>query len=369
MKRLSETAFSGSHFHLLTVYTASSPAMIVQRTTKRATISDVARLAGVSIATVSRVLNGTAPVAEETVQAVNSAIVTLDYAPHAAARTLAGRRTDTIGLLLPEISDAFYAPLIRGIEHRAREAGFDLLIHTAANRSQGTDRIQMPLDEHNTDGLLVFTDRLGVDSLTRFHNRGFPLVLLFRSAPAHLDIPVVTLENKAGAASVVEHLIVAHNCQRIAFLAGPSGNEDSCWREAGYREALRAHGIADDPTLHGLGNFDNETAQATVQQWLAQGLQFDAIFAGDDEAALGAILALNRAGKRAPEDVAVVGFDDVPFAHLTSPKLTTVRAPIEMAGQQAAGMLIAMIQGDDVERFVLLPTEMVIRQSCGCSSV
>ncbi len=341
--------------------------MTVQRSPKRATISDVARLAGVSIATVSRVLNGTAPVAEETVQQVNSAIAALNFAPHAAARTLAGRRTDTIGLLLPEISGAFFSPLIRGIETGAREAGFDLLIHSTADQFRVDGRAQMPLDEHNSDGLLVFTNRLSETELARFHGRGFPLVLLYRSAPAGLDIPVVTLENKAGARSVVEHLIVAHGCRRIAFLAGPPGNEDSCWREAGYREALRNHGIPDDPALHGVGNFDDVTAQAAVEQWLRQGVQFDAIFAGDDEAATGCILALSQAGKRVPEDVAVVGFDDVPFAHLMSPKLTTVRAPIETAGHQAARMLIALIQGDEVERLVLLPTELIIRQSCGCN--
>jgi len=341
--------------------------MTVQRSPKRATITDVARLAGVSIATVSRVLNGTAPVAEETVQQVNQAIAALDYAPHAAARTLAGLRTETIGLLLPEISGAFFSPLIRGIESGAREASFDLLIHTTADQYRDHDRMQMPLDEHNTDGLLVFTNRLSEAELARFHSRGFPLVLLYRSAPVGTGIPVVTLENKAGARSVVEHLIVAHGCRRIAFLSGPPGNEDSCWREAGYREALQAHGIADDPALHGVGNFDDVKAQATVEQWLRQGMAFDAIFAGDDEAATGCILALHQAGKRVPEDVAVVGFDDVPFAHLMTPKLTTVRAPIETAGHQAARMLIALIQGDEVDRLVLLPTELIIRQSCGCN--
>lgn len=341
--------------------------MTVQRSPKRATISDVARLAGVSIATVSRVLNGTAPVAEETMLQVNQAIAALDFAPHAAARTLAGRRTDTIGLLLPEISGAFYSPLIHGIESSAREAGFDLLIHTTADRFREGGRIQLPLDEHNTDGLLVFTDRLSDAELARFHGRGFPLVLLYRSAPAGLDIPVVTLENKAGARGLVEHLIVTHGCRRIAFLAGPSGNEDSSWREAGYREALRAHGIDDDPALHGLGDFDNGRARATVQQWLSQGVLFDAIFAGDDDAAMGCIQALTEAGRRVPEDVAVVGFDDVLLAGLMVPRLTTVRTPIETAGRQAARLLISLIQGEAVEQLVLLPTELVIRQSCGCN--
>lgn len=340
--------------------------MTVQRSPKRATISDVARMAGVSIATVSRVLNGTAPVAEETVFQVNHAIATLDYAPHAAARTLAGRRTDTIGLLLPEIGGAFYAPLIQGVESVAGAAGFDLLIHATADQFRNHDRFQMPLDEHNTDGLLVFTNRLSDAELARFHGRGFPLVLLFRSAPASLDIPAVIVENKAGARSLVEHLIVEHGRRRIAFLAGPAGNQDSYWREAGYLEALRSHGIADDPALHEVGAFDDRQGQAATERLLQQGVPFDAIFAGDDEAAMGCIQALTQAGMRVPEDVAVVGFDDVLFARLMTPKLTTVRAPIETAGRQAARMLISLIQGDEVERLVLLPTELVIRQSCGC---
>lgn len=340
--------------------------MTVQRSPKRATITDVARLAGVSIATVSRVLNGTAPVADETVQQVTSAMVALNYAPHAAARTLAGRRTDTIGLLLPEISGAFYSPLIHGIESGAREAGFDLLIHTTADQYREHGRIQMPLDEHNTDGLLVFTNRLTDAELSQFHSHGFPVVLLYRSSPPGLGIPAVTLENKAGARMAVEHLIVEHGCRRIAFLSGPSGNEDSRWREAGYRQALQSHDIPEDPALRGVGNFDDVRAQAQVEQWLRQGLHFDAIFAGDDEAAMGSILALNQAGKRVPEDVAVVGFDDVLFARLMTPRLTTVRAPIETAGQEAARLLISLIQGEEVQELVLLPTELIVRESCGC---
>jgi DNA-binding LacI/PurR family transcriptional regulator len=305
-------------------------------------------------------------VAEETVQQVNSAIEALSFAPNPAARTLAGRTTDTIGLLLPEISGAFYTPLIRGIESGASEAGFDLLIHTTAEGFRERGRTQMPLDEHNTDGLLVFTNRLNDAELARFHSRHFPLVLLYRSAPAASNIPVVTLENKAGARSLVEHLIVAHGCRRIAFLAGPADNEDSYWREAGYRDALRAHGIEDDPALHGVGAFDDKQGQAATERLLRQGVPFDAVFAGDDEAAMGCIQALTQAGVRVPEDVAVVGFDDVLFARLMTPRLTTVRAPIETAGRQAAAMLISLIQGDEVERLVLLPTELVIRQSCGC---
>lgn len=335
------------------------------RSHKRATISDVARLAGVSISTVSRVVNGTAPVAEDTVYQVNRAIEALHYAPHAAARTLAGRRTDTIGLLLPEISGAFYAPLIRGIETAARESGFDLLIHSAPPTDRPR-RTQLPLDEHNTDGLLVFTGRLAEQELAQLHARGFPLLLLYRSSPAGLSIPAVTLENKAGARQLVEHLITVHGCRRIAFLAGPPGNEDSVWREAGYADALRQHGMAPDPALRGVGWFNEAGGREAVQAWLKQRLDFDAIFAADDETASGAILALREAGVRVPEDVAVVGFDDVPFARLLVPPLTTVRAPIETVGMTAARHLIDLIHGRPVEPVTLLPTELVVRQSCGC---
>ena len=325
--------------------------MIAQRSNKRATISDVAKMAGVSISTVSRVVNETAPVAGETVQQVRQAIEALDYTPHAAARSLAGRRTGTIGLLLPEIGGAFYAPMLRGIEAGALEAGFDLLIHASATVLQERSNGSLPLGEHNVDGLLVFTNRLTDAEISRLVRRGFPLVLLHRTPPAGLDIPCVTFENKAGTRRLIEHLIVVHGCRRIGFLAGPDGNEDSYWRELGYREALAAHDIPFDPNLRSVGAFDEEQAEAAVAA---------------EDGATGAIQALRRAGQRVPEDVAVAGFDDVPFARLMTPPLTTVRAPIELAGQQAASQLIALIQGGEAESSTLLPTELVIRRSCGC---
>jgi DNA-binding LacI/PurR family transcriptional regulator len=335
---------------------------------RRATISDVAKLAGVSIATVSRVVNETAPVAGETVREVQMAMAKLDYTPNAAARSLAGRKTKTIGLLLPEIAGEFFLPLIRGIESIVQDQGFDLLIHASSQPYRERGGMISPLGEHNVDGLLVFTDRLSDSAITRLHGRGFPLVLLHRSPPAGLDIPCVTFENKAGARRLVEHLIVEHGSRRIAFLAGPQGNEDSYWREAGYREALGEHDIALDPDLIGIGEFNDIKAQAVVAGWLRQGLEFDAIFAGDDEAATGAMLALRRAGKRIPDDVAVVGFDDVVLARLMSPPLTTIHAPIETSGRVAAQQLFSLLQTGAGKSLTLLPTNLVIRQSCGCSN-
>jgi len=333
----------------------------------RATIADVAQRANVSIATVSRVINQTAPVADETAERVRAAIAALHYVPRAAARSLASSRTNVVGLLVPKISGSFFPAQLRGIEGGARENGFGLLIYCTQDRKEAAGGMRRPVGEHNTDGLLVFTDSLDEEELVRLHEIGFPMVLLHQSPPAGLDIPCVTFENKDGARRLVEHLIEVHGYRRIAFLRGPEEHEDSYWREMGYREALAEHDIPLTPELVGFGSFDQAQAQAAVEAWLAAGVEMEAVFAGDDEAASGAIIALQRAGRRVPEDVAVVGFDDSPLSrHLTPLPLTTVRAPIEQSGYEAARQLVRLIRTGEADPLVLLPTELVIRRSCGC---
>jgi len=331
---------------------------------RRATISDVANLAGVSIATVSRVVNGTAPVAQETVDRVQRAITMLGYTPHAAARKLAGHETGTLGVLLPEVAAEFFFPLVRGIAEEVRNAGYDLLIHVASSNEEAG--LSTPLGDHNTDGLLIFTGRLSDEEVARMYHAGFPIVLLYRSPPGDLPIPYVMFENKKGARELIEHVITVHHRRRIAFLRGPEGNEDSEWRERGYREALDKHHIPFDADLVGMGGFDADIARETVESWLLDGLDFDAVFAGDDEAAMGVMAALRNAGKRVPDDVAVMGFDDINSAKLMAPPLTTVRAPIEAAAAGAAQALFAQIDGKEPPRQLRYPTEIVIRQSCGC---
>lgn len=330
------------------------------------TIEDVARRADVSIATVSRVINGTAVVNAETAERVRAAIEELHYVPRAAARVLARRRTDTIGLLLPEISGAFFSPMLRGIEAGVREAGHALLIYTTEHSDDGH---HLPVGEHNTDGLIIFTDSVRESDIVRLHAGGFPVVLLHQTPPDGVDVPVVTIENKEGAFNLVAHLIEAHGRRRIGFLKGPDRHEDSAWRERGYCEALAAYGIPFDPTLVGYGEFDEDAAAVAVQQWLIDGIGFDAVFCGDDDAAMGVLRVLHRAGKRVPEDVAVVGFDDVPIAAYLSPPLTTVRAPTEQVGRDAVKQLLRVINGQPAEPLTLLPTELVIRRSCGCADL
>jgi DNA-binding LacI/PurR family transcriptional regulator len=335
------------------------------KTINNATIRDVARHAGVSVATISRYLNDTAPLAPETAKRVKEAMVVLNFSPHPVARSLATRRTNTLGLLLLDIGGSYYTPLLRGIEAVSSEAGFDLLIHSTRSSQVGLNP-RRALTEHNTDGLLVFIDALDTAELTRLNQIGFPVVMMHQSAPKSLDIPVVLIENQAGTRQIVEHLIKVHGRKRIAFLKGPEGNEDSEAREKGYVQALKNHNIPFDPALLTLGGFETEGAYHAVKELLAKKISFDAIFTGDDDSAIGVIDALKQAGLGVPGDVSVAGFDDSIFARLITPSLTTVRAPIEEVGRQAVYQLIHLIRGEQTSTQSVLPTEIIIRQSCGC---
>ena len=330
---------------------------------KSPTIIDVARLAGVSTATVSRVINGTSAVVPETAERVRLAIQELRFVPRSAAQVLASRKTNTLGLILTEIRGAFFPHLLRGVEAATRAAGYQLLIYTVSDIP--ADRPTL-LGEHNTDGLLVFTSSLSLNELQRLSATGFPLVLMHQTPSDGLEIPMVTIENKDGAERLVSHLIECHGRRRIVFLRGPAGHEDSAWRERGYREALAAHGLPVDERLITVGDFDEVTACASLQRLLQAGIDFDAVFAGDDDSAIGVFRALKAAGRSIPQDVAVVGFDDVQLASYITPTLTTVRAPIEEVGREAVRQLKRLIDGQPVEPLTLLPTELVIRESCGC---
>ncbi len=330
------------------------------------TIRDVARRAGVSVATVSRFINQTAVVSPEVSDRLAQVMAELKYVPRAAARNLATHRTNTLGLLLDAIHGDFFAPLFYGIEAASREAGYDLLISTSGHPSD-RPAFSQPLGPHNTDGLLIFTNTLDTRGIVYCHDSGLPVVLIHQTAPDSLDIPCVTVENKAASRKIVEHLIEVHGRRRIVFLRGLQDNEDSYWREAGYREALATHDIPFDPALVAEGQFEREVAQATILSLLSAGVQFDAVFSGDDESAVGVLNALRLAGRCVPEDVSVVGFDDQRLSAFLNPPLTTVRAPTERVGYEAVQQLLRLIRTGEADRLTLLPTEMIIRSSCGCT--
>jgi LacI family transcriptional regulator len=340
-------------------------AMSSKQSYRRVTIADVANHAGVSTATVSRVLNSSDNVSSKNRTLVQAAIDELGYVPSAAARVLASQKTNTIGLIVDEIIGEYFPPMLRGIEIATSQAGYDMLIN--CTRLTGKAK-HYPVGEHNTDGVIVFPGSLPDAELKRLNRANFPIVLLHRSPPEGLKMPCVTIENKFGARQMVDYLIEQRGYRRIAFLTGPGGHEDSFWRMRGYEESLEAHGIDFDSTLIGHGGFDEEQARETVTQWIRRGMQIDAIFAGDDDSAIGSMVAIRDAGLSVPDDIAVVGFDDIRLARYLDPPLTTVRAPIEEAARTAVEQLISLINTGDAEELILLKTELIIRNSCGFDS-
>jgi LacI family transcriptional regulator len=215
--------------------------------------------------------------------------------------------------------------------------------------------------------MLVFADSLSGEHLTQLCQSKFPLVLIHRTPPDYLKTPFVTVENKTTTRKIISHLIEEHGRRSILFLRGPHEQEDSYWREQGYREALVAHGIPVDPNLILDGEFDGKVAYQNIKIFLNQNrYKFDAVFTGDDDAAIGAMTVLVEAGLRIPEDVAVVGFDDSRLSPFLAPSLATVRAPTEEVGRTAACLLFNLIKEQPAESVMLLPTEIIIRHSCGC---
>lgn len=330
------------------------------------TIYDVAREAGVSVATVSRYINRNAPVSAEVAERLDRVMSALRYVPHAAARHLASRKTRVIGLLLNNLHNDFFVPLLNGVEAVVRKKEYNLIV--ATYHADSRNHTQPPIGPHNTDGLLVFSDGLFDEDLANLNASGFPMVLVHRTPPPSLAIPSVTVENTEITHKLVEHLIQVHGKRRILFLRGPVNQEDSNRREVGYKSALAANGIPFDEKLMLNGDFEREIAFQVLNDFLGNGkrVAFDAVFTGDDDAAIGALKALHKYGYRIPEDVAVIGFDDLGFAPFLNPPLTTVRAPTESVGRIAAERLFDLLENQLSSGAVILPTEIIIRRSCGC---
>ena len=338
------------------------------RRSSSVTIYDVARQAGVSVATVSRYLNQNAPVSLEVADRLDKVMTELRYVPHAAARHLASRKTRVVGLLLNNLHNDFFVPLLNGIESIVRKKGYNLIV--ATYHASSRDNSQPPIGPHNTDGLLLFSDGLMDEDLTALHASGFPMVLVHRTPPPGIPIPSVTVENVKITKRLVEHLIHAHGKRRILFLRGLANQQDSCLREQAYRSALQANNIPIDENLIINGDFEREVAYRAMNDFLNQerNVAFDAVFTGDDDAAIGVLKSLHEHSIRIPQDVAVIGFDDLGFAPFLNPPLTTVRAPTTEVGQLATERLFDLLENHPTNDVLVLPTEIIFRRSCGCIS-
>jgi len=337
----------------------------MSRRSSSVTIRDVAQKAGVSPATVSRYINGSAPVSRQVAERIQEVMGDLKYVPHAAARQLATQKAHAVGLLLTDMYSDFFPPLVAGIESIVQQEGYNLLV---ASRRAG-DRVdaQSPIGPHNSDGMIVFAGSLNDSEILKLHQAGFPLVLLYRVSPEDAEIPSVTIRNKRSTRTLIDHLIEVHHRHRIVFVRGPANNEDSHWREMGYQESLEAHGITYNPDLIIPGEYNRKDAYQAMSEFLENAPpDFDAVFTGSDDAAVGVLDALYKKGLHIPDDISVAGFDDLELSAFLTPPLTTVSAPTACVGKTAARHLFSLLAGQKVDPITLLPTEIVIRRSCGC---
>jgi LacI family transcriptional regulator len=326
------------------------------------TIKDVAREAKVSVASVSRALNGHGGVTAETLARIREVAARLRYIPHGAARSLITRRTHTIGALLPDLYGEFFSELIRGIDLAARTHGLQLLVsssHDGAAEAAAALRAM----QGRVDGLLVMSPHADAAFLRQNLPIGLPTVLMNTELEGD-DYAALSVDNAGGARLVVEHLI-AEGYRRIAFIRGPSGNHDVAERERAYRDAL-ADRLPDAAPLVLPGEFDEASGYRAGQRVAAMQPRPDAVFAANDMMAIGCMAAIREAGLRIPEDIAVAGFDDVPMARYASPALTTAGVRIAELGKAALERLAGQIDrgGDDTPHsHVRIPAELVVRAS------
>ncbi|MEV7418225.1 LacI family DNA-binding transcriptional regulator [Streptomyces sp. NPDC089919] len=333
----------------------------------RPTLEEVAARAGVGRGTVSRVVNGSSKVSDATRAAVEAAVAELGYVPNRAARALAANRTDAIALVVPEPESRFFAEpyfseVLRGVGAALAETELQLLL-TFAGSDRERRRLAQYLAAHRVDGVLLVSVHADDPLPDLLAELGIPAVVSGRRSAAE-PLASVDSDNTAGATEAVRHLL-ARGRRRIATITGRLDVYGAQCRLAGYRGALAAAGLPPDELLVCEGDFTEDGGRRAMAELLARRPDLDAVFAASDVMAAGARQELRAAGRRIPEDVALVGFDDSVVARHMEPPLTSVRQPIEEMGRAMARLLLEQIAGGpaaDRPR-VVLPTELVVRAS------
>jgi LacI family transcriptional regulator len=323
------------------------------------TILDIAREAGVSPSTVSRVLNGNAPVAPDKRDAVLAVVKKRRYRPNAIARGLVRGRTAAVGVLTQSIASPFYGEILLGIERGLAGSGYHPII-TSGNWQTDEELAALDLlSARRVDGLIVLVGVLSDEHLRRAAE-DLPLVIVGRSI-AGLEECCLRVDDRRAAYEATRYLIgLGH--RRIAHIAGPASHQDAVDRRAGYLQALQEAGLPPDPELIVEGDYTERSGLLAMQAILGRARMFSAAFAGNDQMAYGARLALYRSGIRVPEDVSLIGFDDQPGSAYSTPPLTTVRQPTLAIGQAAAAAILRLLNGQP-PALPPLATELVIRES------
>ena len=325
------------------------------------TIREVSRRAKVSASTVSRVLNGTAPVAEETRKRVLDAVAELSYRPNAFARSLATNRSGGIGVSVNDLGSPYYGAMLKGIEAEVEAAGMHMVVSSGhADRLKERKAVEFLL-ERRPDALIVHLEATPDLELLDLMNSPIPVVLIGRHL-ADVTDRCVFLDNESGGRSATRYLIDSGHT-RIAHIAGPLSFPDSRDRLQGYRRALESAGIDYDERLVVEADFLEEGGYQAVKRLLARETPFTAIFSANDQMAAGAFQALREAGLSVPHDVSVMGYDDVILARYLSPGLTTIRQPLAAMGRAAARIALDLLAGKGTEVNRKFEPQLVTRES------
>jgi LacI family transcriptional regulator len=323
------------------------------------TVHEVARVAGVSAATVSRFLNGTAKVSEEKRRAIESVIERLNYKPNLLAQNLKTGSTRTIGVLTQSLVSDYFADAMAGIDDALQGTGYaPLIVSGHWHAAEEAERVEL-LIARRVDGLVILSGKLKDAQILKLSNR-VPIVAFGRELAGKRAYGF-SLDNYKAACDAVEYLIVQGH-RNIAFIAGPADHTDALARLQGYRDTLARHKIRENPRLIVAGDFLESGGLLAVERLLESGERFSAIFAGNDLTAYGARLALYRRSIRVPEDVSIIGFDDLHSSMCTTPPLTTVRQPLFDVGRSLALAILMMIRQEKPE--IDIPQlSLVVRES------
>jgi LacI family transcriptional regulator len=333
--------------------------------TRKVTVADIARKAGVSIMTVSRVINQKGDVSPETRRRVQQIIDRLDYRPSGIARSLVTRHSGTIGLVIPDVSNPFFADVALGAEHVAYAEGYNVYLCNTEEDPQRELSVVSSLEEKRVDGLVLFS-RLDSRRLTSLVERQTAVVLINRQTPKKNTAPAigsVRLNDVLGGRLVVRHLLERGH-RAIGFLAGPSTSHSGRNRQKGYRETLAQAGVAADAAWERHCPPTVEGGQTAARALLLSHPELTAMFCFNDLVAVGALHACVALGRKVPRDLAIAGFDDIPLAALVTPPLTTCLAPRYELGAEAVRLLLNRIRGSEKSpKEVILQPQLVIRAS------
>lgn len=332
---------------------------------KKLTIKDIAKMAGVSIATVSMILNNKdESISSSTRERVLKIIEENNYISNKMARSLVTRQTKTIGLVIPDITNPFFPELARGAEDKANEAGYNIIFCNTDDDLHKEEKYLNMLAEKMVDGIIFTQSANRSGEISGIDRIAIPFIVIDRNVESENIRGKVLVDNEAGAYQAVSYLL-KEGYRKIILINGEPTAQTTLDRMAGYKRALQEHGIDFNEEYVWSGHFKSQWGEEAIKLILERKIPFDAVFCGNDLIAISAVKALKNAGFAIPDDVGVIGFDDIYMAQMVEPELTTVRQPNYEMGYKAVELLVEVLENPEqvVERNIILQTELIIRKS------